>query len=381
MRSRLRYNAKLPYFRNMGVSGERYQSFGTVADTPWAMKSAIGLLSDAVPLFGYHKRAYMIIVSVAGSLALAVLGFVEIPGRLAPLAALLLLLVELQAATVDLLSEGKYAEMMVKRPDTSSDLVSYVRILFCVGTFFGSMVSGPIADFLRARYIFIVAFPLAAQVILPIISGWFPEDRLPPSDRKVNYEKLTAHPDLVKLSVAMTGAAIVIGVSGLASGNVQSALSVSISMSLALLGFIWLPETLRCANLYLFLSKVFYLNVSGGTDYWFIAEEDCVPGGPKFSYTYYSTYSNLIGSLASILGIALFQKYLSRGTFRMAFLSAGFIKMLASIFDIAIVKRYNQILGISDKWFFIMGDSIIFQLVTIMDSMPAVVLVRLANSF
>ena len=34
-----------------------------VAGTPWAIKGAIGVLSDAYPLFGWHKKSYIICVS------------------------------------------------------------------------------------------------------------------------------------------------------------------------------------------------------------------------------------------------------------------------------------------------------------------------------
>jgi hypothetical protein len=56
-------SAQLPYFKSIGITGQQYQSYGTVASTPWAMKAAIGITSDAVPLWGWHKRPYMLIGS------------------------------------------------------------------------------------------------------------------------------------------------------------------------------------------------------------------------------------------------------------------------------------------------------------------------------
>lgn len=53
-------SAQLPYFKSIGVTGQMYQSYGTVAMTPWAMKAAIGMISDSLPVFGYHKKPYMI---------------------------------------------------------------------------------------------------------------------------------------------------------------------------------------------------------------------------------------------------------------------------------------------------------------------------------
>ena len=41
----------------------RMQTMMAVAGTPWAIKGALGVLSDAYPLFGWHKSSYIIMVS------------------------------------------------------------------------------------------------------------------------------------------------------------------------------------------------------------------------------------------------------------------------------------------------------------------------------
>lgn len=338
------------------------------------MKAAIGLLSDSVPIFGYHKRSYIVLVSFVGTVALLILGFVDIPSAYAPIAAFLLLLVNLQVAVVDLLTEGKYAELMVKRPETSSDLVSFVWGLNNLGGFIGSIVAGPMGDHLNPRYIFLVAVPVAAQVIIPTVTGWFPEERLPPDERGIRHDKLRKHPNLVKLSFFMTIGAVVVGMSALGPDKLQSILSLGSAFTLAILGFVWLPTTLSRANLYLFLNNMMYLSLSGAMDYWFTADEECVPGGPAFSLTFYNTFANLVASIAGIAGVALFQRFLSRGNFRVAFWTTGIIKLGASFFDYAIVKRYNKSVNISDHVAFMMGDAVIFQVVSMLELMPAVVL-------
>ncbi|CAN8068551.1 unnamed protein product [Agarophyton chilense] len=102
--------------------------------------------------------------------------------------------------------------------------------------------------------------------------------------------------------------------------------------------------------------------------------EECVPGGPHFSFTYYVTYASLVGSIAGAVGVAVFQRYLSRGYFRTAFWTTCLVKLAASAFDIAIVKRYNLSFGVPDKMAFLLGDAIIFQVAYTLDFMPAVVL-------
>lgn len=365
----------LPYFKALNITGEKYQSYGTVAQTPWAMKAAIGLLSDTIPLFGYHKRSYIVLVSAFGTIAFAVLGFVQFAAWLAPLAAFLLLLGNLQLATVDLLCEGKYAEMMVAKPESGSDLVTFVWGLYMVGTFVGSVVAGPVADNFNPRYIFIVCLPLAAQVIFPTALGWLPEERLPPESRTVRMDKVRKHPDLFKLSLAMTVGAMGVGLSALlGSGNVQSGVSIFVALILCILGSMWLPGMLKKANLYMFLSSMLYVSLPGALDYWFTASPECVPDGPHFSFTYYVTYASVVASVAGAIGVAAFQTFLSRGSFRTAFWTTCIVKLAASFFDIFIVMRYNKRLGIDDKLAFILGDAMMFQVAYTLDFMPAVVL-------
>lgn len=346
-----------------------------MAATPWAMKAAIGLLSDTIPFFGYHKRSYIFLVSVIGTVAFAVLGFVQFSTVTASVAAFLLLLGNLQMAAVDLLCEGKYAEMMVAKPESGSDLVSYVWGLYMVGKFFGSLVAGPMADHFNPRYIFIICLPLAAQVIFPAAAGWLPEERLPPDERHIRRDKISAHPNLVKLNLTMTVSAVAVGLSALVgSGDMQTVTSTITAVILCVLGFRWLPKMLRRANLYMFLSSMLYVSLPGALDYWFTGGPECVPGGPNFSYTYYATYASLVGSIAGAAGVAMFQRFLSRGNFRTAFWTTCLIKLAASFMDIAIVKRYNLRVGIPDTLAFMLGDAVVFEVAYTLDFMPAVVL-------
>lgn len=362
--------------KGIGLQGSVYQSYGTLANTPWALKAVIGLLSDTIPLFGYHKRLYMIFSSMLGTIAFLALGLLPINARGAPLAGLFMLLGQLQLATVDLLCEGKYAEQMVANPQSGTDLVTWVWLLYTLGTFVGSAVAGPVADRWQARYVYLVCAPLAAQVIIPTALGWLPEQRLPARQRGVLVNKLKANLKLVKLTGVMTAGALAVGLSALVPGPVvQSTVSVTVAVALCFLGHRWLPRTLARANLYMFLSATFYVNLTGSTDYFYTASPQCLPNGPNFSYTFFVTYGSLVGSAASAMGVAVFQVFLSRGKLRRAFLTTTLIKLSASLFDIFIVKRLNLRAEIPDKVAFLFGDAIIYQLAVLMDFMPAAVLI------
>jgi MFS family permease len=248
-------SAMLPYFKNIGITGQRYQSMTVVASTPWAMKSLLGMLSDALPLFGYHKRPYILVTSFLGTAAIVVLASVQMSQATASIAALLLMCVSLQLATVDLLVEGTYAALMARMPETGSDVVSFVWALYMVGSFVGSTLAGPIADHFNARTIFWVCLPLCLQVIP--MSSYLPEEKLPPGRRGVRVDKLREHPKVFLLAIAMTAGAIILAAVSLLDGsNTQSIVSVIVSVFLCVLASLWLPSTLARSNLYMFLASV-----------------------------------------------------------------------------------------------------------------------------
>jgi hypothetical protein len=111
------------------------------------------------------------------------------------------------------------------------------------------------------------------------------------------------------------------------------------------------------------LSQALYVNIGGASDYWFTADATCVPGGPAFSFTYYITTASVIGSIAGMVGVSLFQMFLSRGTYRAAFCTTLGLKLLASLFDLFIVRRDNIRFGIPDKVAFLLGDAIIASII------------------
>lgn len=305
--------------------------------------------------------------------ALLVLAIVQMSEATAPIAALLLMLVNLQLSTVDLLTEGTYAGLMRSMPESGADIVTFVWGLYMVGSFVGSAVAGPISDHFNPKVIFFICLPLALQVVP--MSSFLPETRLPIGQRGFRRDKIEEAPQIFMLGAFMTaGALLLAGVSLYLGSETQSVVSVVVSIVLCILAWKWLPPILAKSNLYMFLASAMYVNIGGVSDYWFTAPESCVPNGPHFSYSFYLTVAALIGSLAGLLGVSLFQVFLSRGTFRKAFFTTLVLKLVGSLFDLFIVRRDNLRFGIPDHAAFLLGDAIIYNIIVMLDFMPAVVL-------
>src|SRR6266540_5781209 len=61
-------------FKDHGLSAGQVANFFAMAIVPWLIKPIYGLLSDFVPLFGYHRKSYLILTSATAAAAGLLLG-------------------------------------------------------------------------------------------------------------------------------------------------------------------------------------------------------------------------------------------------------------------------------------------------------------------
>ena len=319
--------ASLPYFKDyMGVSTEVYQAMTTVAWTPWSLKPLVGILSDVVPIRGYHKRWYMIGTTVVGAAALALLGVLPLTAGFAALGALLMFASMLQQAVVDLLVEGEYAKKMAAKPETGPDLVTWVWANYQSAQLLAACLVGTLADAFNPRVIFLVAVPFAAQILAPLFRGFLGEERRPPGDRGPRFDLVRQHKGVFSLALLMGLGALGLGVVNLLGTNFQRLVySLASSAILNALAYWLMDVRMAKANTYLFLTQSTYLLIPGAIDYFYTAlpaagcaaDAKCaasgcyVNDGPHFSSTYYLTISQILASLAGYVGVTLFQTFLS----------------------------------------------------------------------
>ena len=198
---------KLSYCKkSLGIDGTACQMMGTIAGTPWAMKGAIGVLSDAYPLFGFHKASYIIVSAFLGTAAFA--GLASLPITSAAVAACLLFCANLEIATADLLCEGKYAELMQTKPKTGSTMVSYVWGCFQVGSMIAACFVGPVADHYDPKILFWVLTPIAASIIIPTSLGYLCDERVPDDKAGFKTELIKQYPYIISFCLIMALCAV-----------------------------------------------------------------------------------------------------------------------------------------------------------------------------
>jgi hypothetical protein len=93
--------------------------------------------------------------------------------------------------------------------------------------------------------------------------------------------------------------------------------------------------------------------------------------GPHFSYTYYISVTGVVGSIASLLSVMVYQSVLSNWKFRPAIALTVVMGTFASMIDLLIIKRWNTTyLGIPDKVFFMFGNAIVANILTPLRYIP-----------
>ncbi|KYF44057.1 BT1 family protein [Toxoplasma gondii ARI] len=354
--------AMLPYFKGLGWQAAAYQQATAIVFVPWGMKGLVGTLADAIPLFGYRKKYYMLIASVLG--VGGVFGLCILPDEFAAdrlwLVCLLLLLVQLQVATLDLMCEGKYSELMVEVPDVGPAVVTFVNALISVGQATGKMVVGPVSDRLGARPLFWLALPLAVSVFVPICLNYLPEKKLDHADLQVLRRHLWAQKNVFVMGIALATASLGVAVVSLFEGQrILIIYSLCAGVALSLVCCLTLPKPIAHCNMYFFLDQVLHLNVAGALDFFYTASPACLPDGPHFDYTYYNTYACIAGAIGGVVVLVLFLKVLPQYSFRHILTTACLVRLGASLVDYALVSRLTTELHLSDKAVYLVGDAVI----------------------
>jgi hypothetical protein len=292
------YMTQLPFCKKtLGVDGADCQTMGAIAATPWAIKGILGVLSDTVPIAGYHKSGYIFISALVGTLAVAALA--ALPIQSASMAALFFAAANLEISVGDLLHEGKYAELMQKKPKTGSTMVTYVWANIKIGAVIAACFVGPVADAYNPKILYWFMIPFALSISIPTALGFLSEEKVPDDKSGVQWHIFRKDAYLIALCVVMALCALcnaALGVLFFDAKLVQMTFVLAASCLLVGLTLVWLPRMLAFCNIYMFLAHVLYINLSGALDYWYTADEDCVPHGPHFDYTYYITYTTIVGA-------------------------------------------------------------------------------------
>ncbi|CDI78051.1 folate/methotrexate transporter FT1, putative [Eimeria acervulina] len=330
--------ASTPVFREvLKLPAEKHSVATALFMIPWSVKGIVGSVSDLFALGGYHKRSYMLLASSSGVIGSILL--IATAGRLTMgIAVAGFFLIMVQASFNDLLCEGGLggarcgSSSFSNRSGALSAALCPAALSACLALAFQGLANTRRSEHGR---LFACALCLTVCAFGSMIAGLL-------SDKM--------H---------------VVGISYWFCSGVCITATVVCTM----------PAHLAKPVLYMFLGRMLVPNISSQFSYWLRAGPDCVVDGPQFSWSYLLTWNALAQSIFAFVGVALFQRFVSRWTFRRAFLVTSVLQQMTCILDIAMVMRWNRKIGIPDKAWYFCSASIIEEVASMWAFMPGCVLI------
>merc|ERR1719161_1433297 len=86
--------------------------------------------------------------------------------------------------------------------------------------------------------------------------------------------------------------------------------------------------------------------IGGSTFYFYTDDENQYPEGPHFSVYFFSTVLGLVGSVMSLVGLAIYNKYMKEWTYTRLLLISNLLISVLSLLDVMLFTRYNLKIGI-----------------------------------
>ncbi|KAG1692811.1 hypothetical protein DVH05_024425 [Phytophthora capsici] len=309
---------------NLQLQPAESQSLLTVMMVPWGIKPLYGIISDSLPLFGYHRKSYMMLCGALGTistLTLAVPDLITTPFG----AVLVLMLNSLSTAVIDVVIDARVVEMSRLDPKYgANDLQSVSWVSMSVGGVLGSFLSGPATHNLGVRGVFCCA--AIGPLTILIFSTFMHETKTTVSKR---HWKTSAKRQLRQLK-----------------------------------GAICTPVIWMCA-LWVFLSGAIS---PGYSQVFFYFSTDVLRFTPEFLGTV-----SAFGFIFLMVGTMLYNACFKDMSFRRIFFLAQLSLAVVSLLDIVLVTRANLDIGIPDKAF-VLGDAVIADVISRLKTMPVMVL-------
>ena len=283
------------------------------------IKPLFGFISDGLPIFGYRRRPYLILSGLLGTLSWLLLAtVVDRPWQ----AIAAISLGSLSVAFSDVIADSLVVERA--RKESQSDAGSLQSITWAasaIGGLITAYLSGSLLEIFSSRSIFLITatFPL-------IVSGvsWLIAEQ--PTGDRPDFSGVTRQVQQLKAAISQKS--------------------------------IWLPTA------FIFLWQA--TPTADSAFFYFTTNE--LGFQPEFLGRV-----RLVTSLASLVGIWLFQRFFKAVAFRKIFLWTTILSAVLGMSALLLVTHANRAIGIDDHWFSL-GDSLILTVMGQLAFMPVLVL-------
>lgn len=288
-----------------------------IAMLPWTIKPFYGLISDSLPILGYHRRPYILISSLLATTAWLTLAFwVKSPAA----ATCAIALTSLAIACSDAITDAVVVERA--RHESISEagsLQSFSWAATSLGGILAAYLGGILLEKFGSHVVFAItgALPLLASLASFAIR----------EQNELRVARVWQN-QLAQLRQAFTSKQIILP---------------------AAFVFLWQATPTADSAFFFFTTNELHFN-------------------PEFLGRV-----QLVSSIAGLFGVWLFQRYLKTIPMRQIFVWTTLISTVLGLSSLMLVTHVNRQLGIDDRWFS-MGDNLILSVAGRIAFMPVLVL-------
>lgn len=303
----------------LALSPAQVSAFMGIAALPWMIKPLFGFISDGLPIFGYRRRPYLILAGLIGTLAWVMLATVVHTAWAATAA---IALSAFSVAFSDVIVDSLVVERA--RKESLKDAGSLQSLCWGASAL-GGLITAYFSGFLLEQFSNRTVFAITASfpLIISLVASWINESQVEqPSQIDAVWQQAK------QLRSAITQKAI------------------------------WLPTA------FLFLWQA--TPTADAAFFFFTTNE--LGFQPEFLGRV-----RLVTSIASLLGIWLFQRFLRSLPFRVLFGWTTVISAILGMTMLLLVTHTNRAIGIDDHWFSL-GDNLILTVMGQIAYMPVLVL-------
>ncbi|MEY3332649.1 MAG: hypothetical protein RLZZ176_949 [Cyanobacteriota bacterium] len=293
-----------------------------ISTIPWMIKPLYGFISDSFPLFGYHRKPYILLSGIIGCAAWVCLGTVV---HTSSMATMMILLSSLSIAISDVIIDSIVVQRA--RIETEANVGSLQSICWgstAIGGLCTAYFSGLLLEYFSPRTVFLITalFPLVMSSVTWLIA------EQPVDKNEQNKKDNNTKNQLVQIRAAITKEAILLP---------------------TLFIFFWHATPKAEAAFFYFTTNELHFD-------------------PEFLGRV-----QLVTSFASLIGVWVFQRYLKTIPFRVMFTWGILLSTALGMTTLLLVTHTNRLLGIDDHWFSL-GDSLIITVTGKIVFMPVLVL-------
>jgi hypothetical protein len=260
------------------------QAFKALTHLPWNIKPIYGLISDTLPIFGYHRGPYIVIAGGLGALAWLTLAGLKRPDF--SISALLMLLANYSIASPDVIIDAAVTERSQQAPIYASDLQSLSWSSHAMGGIIGCTTVGYAQAHLHSRGVFALNSLTAISILIFALLKWLPEKQVPLSERKRALQQAChkgGQRSLYLLAFFVAACAVFLATvvnhieDKMIGGYVTVGVAIIVTTAVYLVLVRISPKIAKPA-IYFFLREAVQPNIAEAMFYWYTS----APGGPMF---------------------------------------------------------------------------------------------------